>query len=83
MFTVGEYNKFSFFFSKLIVNLFLIDQLFSSSSTVLHFEDRFSMLSSLIVTVESSAISFKFDRLNKDGSSFLYTRNSNGPIILP
>ena len=50
----------------LIVNLFLIDQLFNSSSTVLHFEDRFSMLSSLIATVVSSTKSVKFDRLDKD-----------------
>ena len=36
------------------------------------------MLSSLIATVVSSAKSVKFDRSDKDGSSFMYTRNSNG-----
>ena len=41
------------------------------------------MLSSLIATVVSSAKIVKFDGLEKDGSSFIYTRISNGPNILP
>ena len=70
-------------FSKANVNLFLIDQLFNISSTVLHFEDSFSMLSSLIATVVSTAKSVKFYRLDKVGSSNMYTRSTNGPNILP
>ena len=67
--------------SKLIVNLFLIDQLFNNSGTVLHYEDRFLKLLSLIPTAVSSANSGQFDRLDKYGSYIIYTRNSNGTEI--
>ena len=69
--------------SKLIVNLFLIDRLFNDSSTLLHFDDRLPMSKSDIATVVSSTNSVKFPRLGNDGRSLTYTRNNNGPYILP
>ena len=69
--------------SELKNNVFLMDYIFKRFNTTLHLCDSVSVLLSLIATVVSSANRVKLDRSNKDGTSFINTRNNSGTVLLP
>ena len=69
--------------TKLIVNLFLIDHLINRSNIRIHSYKKSSISLSKIAAAVSSGKRVRLHRSNKNGKSFIYTRNNRGPKILP